>query len=49
MTAKVTYCPVGDFSCPYYGARGACLLENPAEECDDYYAMIGDDEDEDLD
>ena len=39
-------CPTADFSCPYYGARGTCLLENPTEECDDYYAAVGDKEDE---
>jgi hypothetical protein len=28
-------CPAGDFTCPYYQS-GACALENPAEECDEY-------------
>lgn len=39
-------CPVpsGFFDCPYYNIDGQCTLQNPREECDDYYAVIGDDE-----
>ena len=41
---ETIYCPTGDFSCPYFGARGVCLIDNPAEECDDYFAAVGDEE-----
>lgn len=34
-------CPGDEFDCPYCSAEGVCCLENPAEECDDYYAMMG--------
>lgn len=45
MTAKKTiYCPTNDFSCPYCGTYGECNLDNPAEECDDYYYAVGDEE-----
>lgn len=43
-TDKTIYCPTGDFSCPYFAAHGVCLLENPAEECDDYYYAVGDED-----
>lgn len=39
-------CPVFDLSCPYLTHSGECLLENPMLECDDYYAMVGDEEEE---
>lgn len=42
------YCPVNDESCPCLKIDGTCSLVdegvNPAEECDDYYAVVGDDE-----
>lgn len=44
---KTIYCPTSDWNCPYYNQGGICMLDNPAEECDDYYATVGDDEDED--
>ena len=37
-------CPTGDLSCPYCNQGGICMLENPREECDDYYAAVGDEE-----
>lgn len=37
-------CPTGDWSCPYCNQGGICMLTNPAEECDDYYAEVGDEE-----
>lgn len=41
-------CPVADLSCPYYNRRtGNCKLENPYVECDDYYACVGDEEEDD--
>lgn len=40
------FCPTCDFSCPYCGTYGECELDNPAEECDDYYAVMGDEDDE---
>ena len=38
------YCPTYDLSCPYCTKLGKCRLENPVEECDDYYAVMGDEE-----
>lgn len=42
----IVNCPVPDFLCPYCDTYGNCQLDNPAEECDDYYAMVGDEEEE---
>lgn len=36
------HCPVNGWDCPYYkdGEFSCqCTLENPMEECDDFYAM----------
>ena len=38
------HCPVNGWDCPYY-KKGECTLENPYENCDDFYAMWGDDVD----
>ena len=39
-------CPVYAIDCPYYiGETGGCELENPMMDCDDYYAIVGDEED----
>lgn len=47
MTAdKTIYCPTGDAFCPYFGPHGECGIDNPAEECDDYWSMMGDEDDE---
>lgn len=32
------YCPANEFECPYY-KKGECCLENPIEECDDFWAV----------
>ena len=38
------YCPVFDDTCPYYLENGKCQLGSSAyEECDDAYAILGDD------
>lgn len=34
-------CPSMDIACPY-NDDGYCTLENPDENCDDYYAEVGD-------
>lgn len=41
-------CPVpsADLDCPHC-IDGFCNLQNPYDECDDYYAEVGDEEDED--
>lgn len=39
-------CPSGDFTCPYWN-KGWCALEHPENECDDFAALCGDDEEED--
>ena len=39
----MSYCFTDDWGCPYYVPEtGACLLEDPALECDDYAAFIED-------
>lgn len=49
---KHFHCPVNGWDCPYYkntaiieGKEEHCLctMENSYEECDDFYAMYGDD------
>lgn len=44
---KHFHCPVNGWDCPYYkdeeGHNCLCTMENPYEECDDFYAMYGDD------
>lgn len=42
---KFIYCPADSWDCPYCTEEGACTLRHPEEECDDYYAVMGDDED----
>ena len=37
------YCPAGDISCPY-NTEGVCALERPWDECDDYYGVVGDED-----
>lgn len=41
---KVIMCPAIALDCPYYGINGACSMPNPQEDCDDYYAYMGDGE-----
>ena len=41
------YCPTEDWTCPYYQKNGVCKLGWKAvHECDDAYAAMGDDDDE---
>jgi len=38
-------CPVNAWDCPYYNPNNyECGLENPAAECDDFYAYCGEEE-----
>lgn len=37
------YCPTDDISCPYC-SQGYCTMENPWDECDDYYGIVEDEE-----
>ena len=48
---KHFHCPVNGWDCPYYKStanvdgkkeRCLCTMENPYEECDDFYASFGD-------
>ena len=41
MTKPIHECPINDWSCPYFSITGKCLLENPIQECDDYYYYAG--------
>jgi hypothetical protein len=38
------HCPVNGWDCPYY-KNGECTLKDPYNDCDDFYAMWGDDVD----
>ena len=38
-TIKI-YCPVNEKNCPYY-SKGECGLNNPIDDCDDFYAVLG--------
>lgn len=48
-------CPTDDFTCPYFQSandveNGFCTLENPYNECDEFYMAYGDlEEKEDYD
>ena len=46
---KIVDCPVGDWTCPYLKEDVTCGLVDegvhPRDECDDYYAAVGDEED----
>ncbi len=44
----VVYCPVpgAEEDYPYCTRGGRCRLRNPSEKCDDYYAYVGDEEEE---
>lgn len=49
---KHYHCPVNGWDCPYYkDSEGEeyclCTLENPIENCDDFYSMWGDCDPED--
>ena len=41
MEKEKVFCPINDWECPYWGKDGECKIDNPMEECDDYYAMFG--------
>lgn len=50
---KYFYCPKPDWDCPYYKdsikikgkeERCICTLEKPYEECDDFQAILGEDD-----
>ena len=48
MAKKHIHCPVNGWECPYYTDFPfpcLCTIGNPLEECDDFYAMNGDDAD----
>jgi len=34
------YCPVNGWDCPYFGADGVCMMNDPYENCDDFAAMV---------
>ena len=41
---KYPECPTFDTGCPYCLASGECTIDNPLEECDDYYYYNGEEE-----
>lgn len=40
------YCPADDMSCPYITECGYCTLENAEEECDEFYGLEEEEEEE---
>lgn len=48
MIIKKEYpdCPLFDMTCPYCLASGECTIDNPKDECDDYYYYNGEKEEE---
>lgn len=42
---KKIECPVYDYECPYFKS-GYCELENPKDECDAFYGLEDDDDEE---
>lgn len=49
---KHYHCPVNGWDCPYYKYKDndfpekgkcLCILENPYEECDDFFSSYGED------
>lgn len=52
---KHFHCPVNGWDCPYYknsdekdpNHRCLCTMENPIEDCDDFFSMWGDCDPED--
>ena len=46
MKISHIHCPVNGYDCPYYTDEDhpcRCTLEDPMGDCDDFYAMWGDD------
>lgn len=40
-------CPIYDLSCPYCDkTSGFCTLKDPARDCDDYFAAVGEEEED---
>lgn len=46
MKNKHYHCPVNGWDCPYYKDEPnhlcVCTLDDPYNDCDDFYAMYGD-------
>ena len=39
------YCPAEDWTCPYFDKKTwVCTIDNPMEECDEYYYYNGDED-----
>ena len=38
--------PGAHLDCPYCTSWGECKLRNPYNKCDDYYAYVGDEEED---
>ena len=36
IRTKRVYCPVNGWDCPYWRKNGACAMDNPFDECDDF-------------
>ena len=40
------YCPADDITCPYITKYGTCTLENAKENCDEFYGLDEESEEE---
>lgn len=38
---EIYLCPTCDITCPYWQYNDECVIGNPLEECDEYYAILG--------
>ena len=44
---EIYLCPELELDCPY-DENGICTIGNPMEECDDYYFVNGEEEDDSI-
>lgn len=42
-------CPANDMNCPYWAWGGRCTLENAEMECDEFFGLEDDEEEEETD
>jgi len=45
---KYPDCPTFDFTCPYCLASGECIIDNPKEECDEYWYYNQEEEEDEI-
>ena len=45
---KYPDCPTFDFTCPYCLASGECIIDNPKEECEEYWYYNQEEEEDEI-